>query len=301
MINSGGPAQFNERVRHIAEAGIPAVATSQIFGHDALTLLALAGQHVPEIELITAVVPTYPRHPYMLAAQALTVQEVTGGRLTLGIGVSHESIIEDMFGMSFDNPLQHMREYLQVLMPLLHGSPVQFDGETLQVHATPPSIEAPAPQVVVAALGPQMLRATGELADGTCTWMVGPRTIADLTVPTITAAAAAAGRPSPRVIAMLPVCVTSDVDATRAKAAQTYVVYGKLPAYRAMLDREGAAGPADVAIVGDEESVARQLAEFASLGATDFLASPFGSPDDRQRTLDLIAELALKTPTTTEV
>jgi alkanesulfonate monooxygenase SsuD/methylene tetrahydromethanopterin reductase-like flavin-dependent oxidoreductase (luciferase family) len=124
--------------------------------------------------------------------------------------------------------------------------------------------------------------------------MVGPRTIADLTVPTITASAEAAGRKAPRVVAMLPVCVTSDADAARAKAAETYVVYGKLPAYRAMLDREGADGPADVAIVGDEESVAAQLAGFAERGATDFLASPFGSGPDRERTLDLIAELAQK-------
>ena len=294
-IDAGGPVpDFTEQVRRAAAAGIHAVGTSQIFGYDALTLFAATGQQVPDIELVTAVVPTYPRHPFMLAAQALTVQAITDGRLTLGIGLSHKRVVEGVWGLSFDQPLRHMREYLEVLMPLLHGEGVSFEGEDFRVATGPLGVVAAAPDVIVAALGPQMLELTGKVADGTATWMTGLRTIADLTVPTITAAAAAAGRPAPRVMVSLPVSVTDDVDAARAQADEVFSIYGRLPSYRAMLDREGAAGPGDVAVVGDEEAVAAQIARFADAGGTDLLAAPFGSRADRDRTVALIAELAGK-------
>jgi F420-dependent oxidoreductase-like protein len=292
-VDPGGTvSEFTDEVRQHAAAGVHSVATSQIFGYDALTLLATVGLQVPDVELITAVVPTYPRHPFMLAAQALTVQAVTDGRLTLGIGLSHKPVVEGVWGLSFDQPLRHMREYLAVLMPLLHGEGVAFQGETLKVGTGPLNIVAPAPDVIVAALGPQMLELTGQVADGTATWMTGPRTIADLTVPTITAAAQAAGRPAPRVIVSLPVCVTDDVDAARAQADEIFSLYGYLPSYRAMLDREGAAGPGNVAVVGDEDAVAAQLARFAEGGATDFLAAAFGDRTSQGRTATLVADLA---------
>jgi F420-dependent oxidoreductase-like protein len=293
MVDAGGPVgNFTDEVRRHAAAGIDAVGTSQIFGYDALTLLATAGQQVPDIELVTAVVPTYPRHPFMLAAQALTVQAITGGRLTLGIGLSHKPVVEGVWGLSFDQPLRHMQEYLAVLMPLLHGEGVAFQGETLKVGTGPLDIVAPAPDVIVAALGPQMLELTGRVADGTATWMTGLRTVADLTVPTIAGAATAVGRPAPRVVVSLPVCVTDDVDAARGQADETFSIYGRLPSYRAMLDREGAAGPGDVAVVGDEAAVTEQIARFGEAGATDFLAAAFGDHATRERTAALVADLA---------
>ena len=293
MVDAGGPAaDFTDEVRRHAAAGVHAVGTSQIFGYDALTLLATAGQQVPDVELVTAVVPTYPRHPFMLAAQALTVQAITDGRLTLGIGLSHKPVVEGVWGLSFDQPLRHMEEYLAVLMPLLHGEGVAFEGETIKVGTGPLNIVAPVPDVIVAALGPQMLELTGRVADGTATWMTGFRTIDDLTVPTITGAAEAAGRPAPRVMVSLPVCVTDDADAARAQADETFSIYGYLPSYRAMLDREGAAGPGDVAVVSDEQSVTEQIARFAEAGATDFLAAAFGDHATRDRTAALVADLA---------
>lgn len=279
-------------VQEISAAGIGSLATSQIFGYDALTLLAVVGQHVPDIELVTAVVPTYPRHPVMLAGQALTVQAATGGRLTLGIGLSHKVVIEGIFGYSFDRPVRHMREYLQVLMPALRHEQVAFEGETLKAVAGPLDVRAPAPDVVVAALGPAMLELAGTVTDGTATWMTGPRTIAEHIVPSITAAAEAAGRKAPRVVAALPVCVTADPEAAREMAANIFGIYGQLPSYQAMLEREGAGGPGDVAVVGDEESVARQIAAFADGGATEFHAARFGSGEERARTLALVGELA---------
>lgn len=293
LDNNRPIADVTADVQRMADAGMDIAAASQIFGYDALTMLAAVGQQVPDIELVTAVVPTYPRHPIMLAAQALTVQAIVGDRLTLGIGLSHKIVIEGVYGLSFDKPASHMNEYLDALMPLLRGEQVSYEGETLTARTLSPlEIEAPAPTVVVAALGPRMLKMAGELADGTATWMTGRSTIESHVAPTISAAAAAAGRPEPRVTVSLPVSVTSDVAAARDKANQVFAIYGTLPSYRAMLDREGAEGPGDVAVLGDAESVAAQIAAFGDAGATEFVAAPFGSRAEREDTFALIAELA---------
>lgn len=282
-----------EQVRRMAEAGFSTAACSQIFGYDALTLLALVGAEVPDIELMTAVVPTYPRHPMVLAAQALTVQAATGGRLTLGIGVSHQVVVEGMLGYSYERPARHMREYLEALAPLLRGEQGAYEGETLKaVTMGPLSIAAPPPSLMVAALAPAMLRVAGRLSDGTITWMTGLRTVEGHIAPTIRAAAAEAGRPEPRIAVSLPVCVTGRPDEARERANRTFAIYGQLPAYRSMLDREGAPEPGDVAIVGDEESVARQIEAFAEAGATEYLALPYGSDEEQTRTFALLATLA---------
>jgi len=264
----------------------------QIFGIDALTALTVTGREVPDIELGTAVVPTFPRHPAVLATQALTVTQSIGARLNLGIGLSHQFVVEDMWGLSFAKPVRHLREYLAVLNPLLHGEPADATGESVSGHLRLGIADAPPPRLLVAALGRQMLEATAQLADGTITWMASNRVIADHTAPTITRAAEAAGRPAPTVAVGLPICVTADPAAARERAAKVYAMYGNLPSYRAMLDRGGAAGPADVAIVGTEEEVAAQVAQLADAGATDLVAAIFGSRDERPVTRALLAELA---------
>jgi F420-dependent oxidoreductase-like protein len=282
------------QVAKLAEQGVATAWCSQIFGYDALTLLAVVGREVPDIELGTAVVPTYPRHPVMLGAQALTTQAATGGRLLLGIGLSHQIVIEGMFGYSFDRPARHMREYLSALMPLLNGGAVSVKGETLSANTMAPldiEVDHP-PPVLLAALGPTMLKLAGQQTAGTVTWMTGPATIASHIVPSITKAAEDAGRPAPRVAVGLPVSVTTDVERARETADRTFAIYGQLPSYRAMLDREGAESPAHVAIVGDEETVASQIGAIAEAGATDFSAAPFGSPDEIRQTIGLIAALA---------
>ena len=265
----------------------------QIFGFEALAVLGIVGREVPEIALGTAVVPTYPRHPVTMAAEALTAQAASGGRLTLGIGLSHRMVIEDMFGVSFDKPARHMREYLAALMPLLAGQNAATTGETISVSAEltlPEGIVAP--DVVVAALGPKMLELAGREAQGTVTWMTGPRTLASHIVPSVSTAAAAADRPAPRIVACLPVCVTHDIDAARARAAKGFEIYGFLPSYRAMLDREGAEGPADVAIVGNEVEVASAISALADVGVTEFVAVEYSTREpERSRTRDLLRSL----------
>ena len=277
--------------KQVEAEGFAGFYLPQIFGLDALTTLAIVGREVPRIELGTGVVPTYPRHPMMLAAQALTTQQASGGRLTLGIGLSHQIVIESMFGYSYDKPARHMREYLSILMPLLHGEASAFTGETLTGNGSV-AIETDPVPVLVAALGPRMLELAGQFTEGTITWMTGPATLDSHIVPSIQKAAADAGRPAPRVAVGLPVCVTDDADGARERAAKTFEIYGILPSYRAMLDREGAAGPADVAIVGDEASVAAGIKRVADAGATDFSAAEFAvDPEERRRTRELLRSL----------
>jgi F420-dependent oxidoreductase-like protein len=277
--------------RETAEAGFASFWLPQIFGVDALTALAIIANDAPDIELGTAVVPTYPRHPVMLAQQALTTQAATGGRLALGIGLSHQLVIEGMYGYSFEKPVRHMREYLEILVPLVHGQAAAFAGDTLTGRATIDVKGATPCPILVAALGAQMLELAGTVADGTVTWMTGPATIESHIVPTITAAAERAGRPAPRVGVGLPVCVTSDPTKARERAGRTFELYGSLPSYRAMLDREGVPGPAEVAMVGDEDEVRRQLDRLANGGATDFVANIYGSTDERARTWALLRSL----------
>ncbi len=279
-INDGTIDQVVAEARDAEAAGFASYWVPQIFGHDALTALAIVGREVPRIELGTSVVPTFPRHPMALAQQCLTVNAATGGRLCLGIGLSHQMVIENMMGMSFDKPVRHMREYLDVLGPLSRGETVHTDGEVFSVHAAV-DVKGSTPfPIVVAALGPQMLKLAAERADGTITWCTGPRTLADHTVPTITAAAEAAGRPAPRVVAALPVCVTGDIAAARARAADVFAIYGQLPSYRAMLDREGAEGPADIAVVGSADEVVERVGALADIGVTDFAAVSFPADAD---------------------
>ncbi|MEN8181803.1 MAG: TIGR03564 family F420-dependent LLM class oxidoreductase [Myxococcota bacterium] len=277
-----------------AEArGFQFLSLPNIFGLDAIGALTVVGRETRRIELCTGVVPTPPRHPVAMAQQALTAQAASGGRFVLGIGLSHKIVIEDMFGLSYARPARQMREYLEVLMPLVQGRQASFQGELYRVNAGLQVAGATPVPVVVAALGEGMLRVAGRLADGTATWMTGRKTLASHTAPTIRAAAKNAGRPEPRVIAALPIALTSEPDKAREVASQAFQIYGSLPSYRAMLDREGAASPGDVAIVGDEATLREGLRELADAGVTDFAASVFPADESAvDRTLEFLqAEL----------
>ena len=283
-----------DQLRRLADAGFDHAFATQIFGPDALTLLAAAGAEVPGIGLGTGVVPIHPRHPMMLAAQALTVQAVTDNRLILGIGLSHQVMVEGIWGMSYEKPARYMKEYLASLMPLLQGEAVSSTGERVTTTTPLPIgvVGATAPPVLVAALGTVMLKLAGTVADGTVTWMTGTSTVGDHIVPTITAAAEAAGRPAPRIGVSLPVSVTSNPDAAKERINQEMAIYPSLPSYKAMLDKEGAESAADIGFVGDEESVAASVARLADAGATDFMASITGDQAERERTFALLSELA---------
>jgi F420-dependent oxidoreductase-like protein len=291
-----GPADADElvaQVRAAADAGFSTAWASQAFGWDALTALAVAGAQVPGIALGSAVVPVPQRHPLLLAGQALSVQAATGGdRFTLGVGAGVAAMTEGMFGLDARQPARRMREYLTVLLPLLRGETVGHRGDTLTAVGSVQVPGATAPSVLVAALGPAMLQVAGELADGTVTWMTGPRTLGDHIVPSITKAAESAGRAAPRVVAGLIVSVTADPAAVRERVAARFGMAGQVPEYRAVLDREGANGPQDVVVAGDESHVRRELDRLADTGVTELLAAPFGDDEEQARTLALLADVA---------
>jgi len=283
-------SQLRDTLIKAADDGFASVWMANIFGLDALTALAVAGSGVPGIEIGTAVVPTYPRHAAVMAQHALTTALALDGRLVLGIGLSHKIVIEDMYGHSYDAPATHMSEYLSILLPLLDGETTAFKGKTMSADiglSTPRVGRVP---VMLAAMGPQMLKLAGQRTDGTILWMTGPATIRDYIAPTINTAAEAADRKA-RIVCILPVCVTDDPDGAKARAAKFFEIYGHLPSYRAMLDREGVAGPADVAIVGDEDTVASQVGALADCGVTDFVAGEFATGADKERTRALLKSL----------
>jgi 5,10-methylenetetrahydromethanopterin reductase len=299
-INGSGMVQ-KASVEAIADHA--ATAAKQGFAHywlaehptgglDALTTLALVGQRVPDIELGTAIVPTFPRHPMALAGQALTVADAIGERLTVGIGLSHEPMMAQL-GIGFEKPIRHLREYLSILMPLLHEGATNFDGELLSCDAKlfqTPKHNVP---VLVAALGPQALAVTGKWADGTTLAWVGPKTIREHIVPRLQEAAAEHQRPAPRVVATLPICVTEQSTTVRESIGKGLSLYGRLPSYQAMFEREGASGPADVAVVGSRTEVMDQVAALAEAGVTDFAPSEFClNRDEWSATRELLVELA---------
>src|SRR5215207_3557643 len=284
-------AETVARMVDVAGRGFSTLWLPQSSGFDALTVLALVGRETAGVELGTSVVPTFPRHPVALAAQALTVNAATGGRLVLGIGLSHRVTIEGTYGLSYDRPARHMREYLDALVPLLRDGAVDVDGETISAHSQLNVPGAVAPTLLLAALQPRMLALAGGMADGTITWCTGPVTLEHQVVPLLRAAAAEAGRPAPRVVVALPTIVTDDEAHGRAAAGEQLAGYGDLPVYRAVLDAEGVEGPADVSVVGDEAVVTAHLERLRAVGATDFITIPTGTVDDRRRTLDHLASM----------
>ena len=274
-------------------AGLDDLWMANVFSFDAITALALAGRETKRIGLGTAVTPTYPRHPTAIAQQALTAQAACKGRFTLGVGLSHKLVIEDMLGLSYQRRAAHLREYLQVLMPLVRGESLNYQGEEYQVRGL--TMDIPGSEglpVVVAALGPAMLRVAGELADGTNTWMVGPKTMQGHVLPRLRTAAAAAGKPPPRVVGGYPIALTTKPDKARAAVGKGLVIYGQLPSYRAMLDREGASAPEDIAILGDENLLHGEIKRLEDMGVTHFNAAIMDvEPGAYERTLEFLGGL----------
>lgn len=290
------PAEMSDlaaQAKRAEEAGFASVWLANIFGADALTAATVVGVATQRIAIGTGVVPTYPRHPFAMAQQAATVSAACSNRFTLGIGLSHQIVIENMLGMSYAKSYSHMKEYLAVLAPLIREGKVQHQGELYKVSCALKVPGATPCPILIAALAPKMLALAGSVADGTITWMTGPKTLAEHIVPTIRKAADEAGRAAPRIVAGLPITVTDDAAAARETAGKVFRTYGALPSYRAMLDREGAASPAEVAIVGNEAEVNATLDRMAEGGVTEFMAAPFSAKKDDDsvaRTWDLLVK-----------
>jgi 5,10-methylenetetrahydromethanopterin reductase len=288
-----GTRAIVERAGAAEQAGFASCWLPQVGTVDALMVLALAGAQTRSIELGTAVVPTYPRHPTALAMQALTVQDATGNRLALGIGLSHRFMIEDSLGLDYSKPIPHMRDYLTILTGLLRGEPVKYAGQAYRVTAQVGVAGAKPPPILVAALGPDMLRLCGRLADGTITWMGGINYLRDVAIPTMSAAAREAGRPPPRFVAMVPVVHSPTTAAGRDAINAAFRMYGQIPSYRATLDRGGAAMPGDVAIVGSAAEIEAGVHAYADIGVTDLVAAvPTGDAAVTKTTMEILSALA---------
>lgn len=260
-------------------------------GFDALTVLTLVGTRVPDIEIGSAIIPIFTRHPMVLAGQALTAHSVLGDRFTLGIGLSHASMMAGL-GVGFERPIGRLRDYLSILMPLLEEGHVTYEGDDYSTEATVFGAPANPVPVVVAALGPQILKVAGARTSGTILSWVGPKTIRDHIAPRLTEGATAAGKPAPRIIASLPVCVTDTPDAIRQEVTNASAWYGDLPSYRAMFDREGVTHPGEIAIAGSEAEVTSMIEGMFEAGVTDFVASEFTpTPADQDRTRALLKTL----------
>ncbi|WP_433631584.1 LLM class F420-dependent oxidoreductase [Nocardia sp. CA-120079] len=279
-------------------AWIPQIPTD----FDALITIALMGMKTTRIELGTAVVPLQAQHPIALARQALSAQAAAGGRLALGVGPSHHWIVQDMLGLPYTKPAAYTRDYLDVLNAGLRGpGQVDIENDTFTVH-NPLDLGPVAPvPVLIAALGPVMLRIAGEQADGTILWMADERAVADHVVPKITKAAADAGRPAPRIIAGLPVCLCapSEVDEAKARANRILGEAEVSPNYQRLLEQGSARDIGDICVAGDERAIAAGLRRFADAGATDLSVRllPIGDTRDeliasKRRTREMIAELA---------
>ena len=285
---------YIDQLRQFRDEGFTTVWTPQLWREpDLLTVLALALDRVDGITVGTGVIPIQTRHPAVLAQQALTVNLISGGRLKLGIGMTHPMISEGMYGVPWDRAVRRLNEYLDGLEPLLRGEEAKATGELTSTRtALEIPLQSTPPPIYIAALGPQLLRVTAQRAAGTFTWMTGPRTIADHVIPTLEAACPP-GRARPEVLGGFPVCVTDQPDQARAAAENSLAIYGMQPSYCTMLDREGYAVAADAAIIGDEAAVGARLEELAALGVDELCAHILTpNPEDEQRTRAFLATLA---------
>jgi F420-dependent oxidoreductase-like protein len=247
-----------------------------------MVTLAIVGREVPDIGIGTSVVAMQTTFAETLAAQSRTINQITGGRFTLGLGASHKPALEMQYGMEWRKPYTHMVEYLDALLPLLSEQKVSTSGEFV-THHTQINIPGETPEVMLAALGPKMLALAGERTAGTITWMTGPKTIESHVRPGIGSGQIAAG---------VPIFITDDVDGARAFAAKALQIYGQLPSYRAMLDREGMAGPEDMVLAGDPDTVRAGLEEYRAAGVDEIAMNVLGTGESMDAAFDLAASMA---------
>ena len=276
--------------QRLEKMGFDSIWMANHYSYDAINVLSLIGNCTSTIELGTAVVPSFPRHPVAMAQQVLTANAACKNRFTLGLGVSHKFFIEDELGIGYRTPAKHMAEYLDVMMPLINSRQVDTEGDLYRVKTHIDITETGKPSVLIAALGPKMLEIAGHNTDGTTLWQTGPVTIEKHTIPTIHQAATEAGRPSPRIVTGMPVVLTDNTQKARDAINEKLKFYGEIPSYRAMLDREGAVGPGDIAIVGNEQELRQQIQQLEDIGVTDLNAVLIDvESDSYERTLSFLA------------
>jgi F420-dependent oxidoreductase-like protein len=285
------------QAREAAEAGLGSVWFGQPFGYDAAALAGIVGREVSGVEVGTSAIPIFGRHPLLVAGQAQTSQAATHGRFHLGLALGSKAFTETAFGIPYERPIARLREFLTALRTLLETGGADFHGELLSTAPTlPVGLPGADPRVplLIGAMGPQALRVSGELADGILPYLAGPRALADHIVPAVTAAAEAAGRPAPRIVALVPGVVTDDVDEVRAKATENLAFYEQFPSYARVIELSGGRRAGDLAVIGDEKAVEAEVRRYRDAGATEvvFSGTEIAGEADRRRTWALLGELA---------
>ncbi|MFF7557066.1 LLM class F420-dependent oxidoreductase [Streptomyces olivaceus] len=290
-----------ELAREAAAAGLRSAWFGQTFGADSPQLAAIVGREVPGIHVGTSAIPVFGRHPLIVSSQAQTAQAATHGRYHLGLALGTRLLTEGGFGLTFERPVARLREFLTALRQLTRDGSADFRGELLTA-ATPVPARVPGAEtgvpLLVAAMGPKALRAGGELADGILPYLAGPRALETHIVPALTAAAEAAGRPAPRVVALVHGVVTDDVDAVRRKVTGQLAFYEQIPSYARVVELSGGRRASDVAVIGDEATVAAEVRRYRDAGATEvvFSGTQIAGEADRRRTWALLGALATPSP-----
>lgn len=285
-----------ELARAAAAAGVRSAWFGQRLDYDAITLAALVAREVPGLHVGTSAIPIFARHPVLVSSQAQTAQAATHGRFHLGLGLGARFAVEPTFGLPFDRPVGLLREFLTALRPLLETGEADFHGERLTAAPRMPAAvpgAKPTVPVLVAAMGPQALRASGELADGILPYLASPRVLGEHIVPAVTKAAEAAGRPAPRIVAFVAGALTSDLEGARAKALADMAFYDQVPSYQRVLSLAGVQRAAELAVLGDEAELASAVRSYHDAGATEvvFTQTDLSGPEDQRRTVEALGAL----------
>ncbi|MFE6779481.1 LLM class F420-dependent oxidoreductase [Streptomyces sp. NPDC057702] len=286
-----------ELAREAAAAGLRSAWFGQTFGADSPQLAAIVGREVPELQVGTSAIPVFGRHPLPVASQALTAQAATHGRYHLGLALGSKLLVEGGFGLPFERPVARLREFLTAIRPLLETGQADFRGELLTALTPIPArvngADAGVP-LLVAAMGPKALRVSGELADGILPYLAGPRALEKHIVPAVTQAAREAGRPAPRIVAIVPGVVTDDAEGVRAKATEQLAFYEQIPSYARVIELSGAQRAVDVAVIGDEAQLAAEVRRYRDAGATEvvFSSTEIAGDESRRRTWAALGALA---------
>ena len=283
-------AEVRAVARFADAAGFDSLWISHANAVDPIVALASVVDDMPNLlEVGTSVVPLYGRHPIGVAQLARTAQSALGGRFTLGIGAASKGAVSSSMGLSWDKPLAYTSEFLDGLQPLLAGQPVDTDGTQVTTHSQLNITAADTP-ILLAALGPKMLALAGARVAGTTLGQCGPRTIATYVAPTLQAAADAAGQASPRIMALIRICVTDDRDGAFTLAQETAQMYRRVPSYAAVQDKEGLKDPAELHLIGTWDDVLEGLVAYAQAGVTDFrLEVAAHNLDAREATREALA------------
>ena len=267
--------------------GFSTIWIGQVFQHDVLTLYALAGARTSRIELGTSVVPLPPRHPTVLAQQALTTQLATGNRLCLGVGCGHAIILDRKLGLESDLPLSRTREALEVLRPLLRGEYVKYEGRHQRMRVGTPVAGAEAPPLILAALGPRMTELAGELCDGVTLVFAGGDFVAEHVRPRLPETA--------RIVASLPIAVTESRDVVSAAIDLYTRPSTQLPVYARTMAQQKAESVSSLSIIGTPAEVEDGLDRLAEAGVTDLNPILVDVREDAgvaRRTREFLAERA---------